>query len=68
MCFLALAAACGSIVALMGLMSGGSTWGTGYTTTKLLVEGSSIPWWLTVGRSVSSLRRSCARAACVRVA
>jgi H+/Cl- antiporter ClcA len=50
-----LAIACGLVVAAMGLLSGGSTWGTGYATTKLLVEGASIPWWLTVERFFATL-------------
>jgi len=30
---------CGIVVAAVGLLSGGSTWGTGYETTRMLVEG-----------------------------
>jgi H+/Cl- antiporter ClcA len=38
---------CGLIVAVTGLLSHGSTWGTGYETTKLMVEGqqSASPWF-----------------------
>ncbi len=39
------AALCGLAVALLGLVSGGLTWGTGYNATKLLVEGYGQPWW-----------------------
>lgn len=39
--------ACGLIVAVIGVLTGGSTWGTGYETTKLMVEGqqSASPWF-----------------------
>lgn len=35
--------ACGVVVAIVGIASGGSTWGTGYETTKLMIEGHSTP-------------------------
>ncbi|MBI4756180.1 MAG: chloride channel protein [Betaproteobacteria bacterium] len=34
------AAACGLVLALLGLMSGGTTYGTGYEESKALVEGA----------------------------
>ncbi|MEJ2410509.1 MAG: chloride channel protein, partial [Novosphingobium sp.] len=41
-----LALGCGVIVAVTGVLSGGSTWGTGYEVTKLMVEGQqSAPAW-----------------------
>ncbi|KHK91416.1 chloride channel protein [Novosphingobium malaysiense] len=42
-----LALICGIIVAVTGLLTGGSTWGTGYEVTKLMVEGqqSASPWF-----------------------
>ena len=33
------ALACGVVVAVVGVLTGGSTWGAGYETTKLMVEG-----------------------------
>ncbi|MCT2400997.1 chloride channel protein [Novosphingobium mangrovi (ex Huang et al. 2023)] len=38
---------CGLLVAVLGLVTGGSTWGTGYEVTKLMVEGhqSASPWF-----------------------
>lgn len=33
------ALSCGLIVAILGIATGGSTWGTGYETTRLLIEG-----------------------------
>lgn len=41
------AAVCGLIVALLGLASGGATWGTGYEVTRAMVEGhqSASPWF-----------------------
>jgi len=37
------AAGCGLIVALMGILTQGLTWGTGYHTTKQLLAGSEAP-------------------------
>lgn len=41
------AAACGLIVALLGLATGGATWGTGYEVTRQMVEGhqDASPWF-----------------------
>ena len=35
--------ACGLVVAIVGVATGGATWGTGYETTKLMIEGESTP-------------------------
>ncbi|MGE4305570.1 MAG: chloride channel protein [Novosphingobium sp.] len=42
-----LALICGIIVAVAGVISGGSTWGTGYEVTKQMVEGQqgASPWF-----------------------
>jgi H+/Cl- antiporter ClcA len=37
------ALACGLVVAVLGIVSGGTTWGTGYAPAKLLVEGGHLP-------------------------
>lgn len=34
---------CGLVVAIVGVATGGSTWGTGYETTKLMIEGQAMP-------------------------
>ncbi|MCJ2183051.1 chloride channel protein [Novosphingobium sp. 1949] len=34
---------CGLVVAVVGVLTGGSTWGTGYETTKMMVEGEHMP-------------------------
>jgi len=39
------AAICGLIVAAIGYASGGLTWGTGYATAKLIIEGDAGPDW-----------------------
>ena len=38
---------CGLIVAVLGVVTGGSTWGTGYETTRLMIDGqqSASPWF-----------------------
>lgn len=38
---------CGLIVALLGLATGGATWGTGYEVTRQMVEGNqnASPWF-----------------------
>lgn len=49
------AALCGLVVALLGLASGGLTWGTGYGATKVLVEGHGQPLWFGVAKFGASL-------------
>lgn len=49
------AALCGLIVALLGIVSGGLTWGTGYDATKLLVEGHGQPLWFGPAKFVAAL-------------
>ncbi|WP_132385807.1 chloride channel protein [Novosphingobium sp. PhB165] len=42
-----LALACGFVVSVVGVVSGGSTWGTGYETTRHMIEGhgTASPWF-----------------------
>ena len=40
-----LAGGCGLVVAILGLVTGGGTWGTGYEPTRLLVEGHGGSLW-----------------------
>ena len=40
----ALAGACGLIVAMCGLLSGGATYGTSYEAARLAVEGAPLHW------------------------
>lgn len=43
---IALAAGCGLIVAALGFWTNGATWGTGYETTRALIEGEAVsPWF-----------------------
>lgn len=49
------AAACGLTVAVVGIGSGGTTWGTGYTTSRLLVEGGSVTGWFGPAKFIASL-------------
>ena len=49
------AAACGVVVALVGLSSGGTSWGTGYAPARTLVEGGHLTWWFGPGKFVASI-------------
>ncbi len=49
------AAGCGALVAVLGVTSGGATWGTGYAATRLLVEGHGQPWWFGPAKFVAAL-------------
>ncbi|QJU59745.1 chloride channel protein [Sphingomonas sp. AP4-R1] len=49
------AGACGAIVAAMGVLSHGSSWGTGYATTRELVEGVPQAWWMIVPRAIATI-------------
>jgi H+/Cl- antiporter ClcA len=42
---IAFAAGCGFVVAIVGIVTGGATWGTGYDVTKFLVEGNQGKLW-----------------------
>jgi H+/Cl- antiporter ClcA len=49
------AAGCGLIVAVAGIMSGGSTWGTGYVPAKMLIEGGHLTAWFGPAKFVASV-------------
>lgn len=49
------ALACGLGVAVLGVASGGRTWGTGYEAARALVEGGQQPWWFAPAKLGSSL-------------
>ena len=49
-----LALGCGVLVAVIGLATG-LTWGTGYETTRNLVEGEGAPLWFGPAKLVSTL-------------
>ncbi len=49
------AVGCGALVALIGVVTGGVTWGTGYAPTKLMVEGQSQPLWFGAAKLAASL-------------
>jgi H+/Cl- antiporter ClcA len=40
-----LAVICGFVVALVGILSGGMTFGTGYEQARGAVEGNALPWY-----------------------
>ena len=50
-----LAAVCGLIVAAIGTLTAGATWGTGYETTKLLIEGEGASPWFGPAKFVATL-------------
>jgi H+/Cl- antiporter ClcA len=49
------AAACGLLVAILGIMSNGSTWGTGYETTRHLVEAEGASVWFGPAKFLATL-------------
>lgn len=50
----ALAFACGAVVAVMGVVSG-TTWGTGYEATRDMVEGQAGSLWFGPAKLISTL-------------
>jgi len=50
-----LAASCGLIVALLGIATGGATWGTGYEATRALVEGQGGSLWFGPAKLLAAL-------------
>lgn len=50
-----LAAACGLVVALIGLATHGVTWGTGYAATRQLIEMHGQPLWFGPAKFVAVL-------------
>ncbi len=53
-----MAIGCGVIVAILGVTSGGSTFGTGYEQTRALVEGASQPIWIFPAKFLATLASS----------
>jgi H+/Cl- antiporter ClcA len=51
----AFAAACGIIVGVLGILSGGTTWGTGYAPAKVLVEGGTLSVWFGPAKFFASM-------------
>lgn len=49
------AAGCGLIVAVVGILSGGTTWGTGYAPARTLVEGGHLDGWFGPAKFVASI-------------
>ncbi|HET8749765.1 MAG TPA: chloride channel protein [Sphingomicrobium sp.] len=49
------AAICGLIVAVAGIASNGTTWGTGYTPAKALIEGGHLSAWFGPAKFVASI-------------
>jgi len=52
---LLLAACCGLVVATVGILTGGSTWGTGYETTRHLIEGDGADIWFGPAKFAATL-------------
>ncbi len=49
------AASCGLVVAVVGFLSGGASWGTGYGPAKALIEGASEPGWFAPAKFLATL-------------
>ncbi len=50
-----IAAACGAIVALVGFLSGGTTFGTGYEAARSAIEGDTLPPLFFLGKFLAGL-------------
>lgn len=49
------AGSCGLIVAIVGILSGGTTWGTGYAPAKVLIEGGHLTGWFGPAKFIASI-------------
>jgi H+/Cl- antiporter ClcA len=49
------AAGCGLIVAALGILSGGTTWGTGYEPARALIEGGRLSFWFGPAKFLASV-------------
>ena len=49
------AASCGLIVGILGILSGGTTWGTGYAPARILVEGGRLSLWFGPAKFLASI-------------
>lgn len=47
--------ACGLLIAVIGVATGGLTWGTGYEPARKLVEGASQPLWFAPAKFLTTL-------------
>ncbi|ANN58757.1 chloride channel protein [Mesorhizobium loti NZP2037] len=52
---LIVAAVCGLLVAMIGVASGGLTFGTGYAQARSAVEGTPLPWFFFAAKLTSGL-------------
>jgi H+/Cl- antiporter ClcA len=50
-----IAAVCGFLVAIIGVTTGGMTFGTGYEQARSAVEGVPLPWYFFVGKFVAGV-------------
>lgn len=57
---LLLAVACGLVVAVCGMASGGATYGTGYEPARLAVESHGLAWYFAPLKFIASLASSLA--------
>lgn len=55
---LVIAGLCGLGVALIGLATGGSTFGTGYDQARAAIEGEILPWYFAPAKFVATLLSS----------
>ncbi|MET4632105.1 H+/Cl- antiporter ClcA [Kaistia defluvii] len=55
---LVIAGSCGLVVALIGLASGGITFGTGYEHARLALEGEILPWYFGPAKFIATLLSS----------
>ncbi|MFV1918390.1 chloride channel protein [Sphingomonas sp. MJ1 (PH-R8)] len=46
---------CGLVVAVLGVGTGGATWGTGYGATRALVEGGEVSGWFGPAKLMATL-------------
>ncbi len=49
------AGGCGLIVAVVGILSGGTSWGTGYAPAKVLIEGGRLTPWFGPAKFIASI-------------
>jgi H+/Cl- antiporter ClcA len=49
------AGGCGLIIALLGVATGGATWGAGYDSAKMLVESQAQPLWFGPAKFLATL-------------
>lgn len=49
------AAGCGLVVAIAGIMSGGTSWGTGYAPARILIEGGRLTAWFGPAKFIASI-------------